>query len=44
MPEVKFDIAEPYGSKQLSPFNSQNTFKQRDIAILYDVSKRWEDG
>lgn len=35
MPEVKFDIAEPYGSKQLSPFNSQNTFLSREILPYY---------
>ena len=35
MPEVKFDIVEPYGSKQLSPFNSQNTFLSREILPYY---------
>ena len=35
MPEVKFDVVEPYGSKQLSPFNSQNTFLSREILPYY---------
>lgn len=35
MPEVKFDTNKPYGSKQLSPFNSQNTFLSRKILPHY---------
>ena len=35
MPEVKFDTNKPFGSKQLSPFNSQNTFLSRKILPHY---------
>ena len=34
-PEVKFDVKKPYGSKQLSPFNSQNTFLSREVLPYY---------
>ncbi len=34
-PEVKFDVQKPYGSKQLSPFNSQNTFLSREVLPHY---------
>jgi len=38
MPIVKFDeITGPYGSDQLSPFNSQNTFIHRDALPFYCV-------
>ena len=34
-PEVKFDVQKQYGSKQLSPFNSQNTFLSRKVLPHY---------
>lgn len=36
-PVVKFDHYSPYGSKQLSPFNSQNTFVAREAIPKYMV-------
>jgi hypothetical protein len=37
MPCVKFDECLPYGSNQISPFNSQNTFVHRDAIPFYMV-------
>ena len=37
MPCVKYDISLPYGSNQISPFNSQNTFLAREIIPHYMV-------
>ena len=34
---VKYDIKSPYGSRQLSPFNSQNTFLAREVLPYYMV-------
>ena len=34
-PCVKFNIEEPFASKQLSPFNCQNTFIHRDVIPYY---------
>lgn len=34
-PEVKYDVARPYGSSQKSPFNSQNTFIAREAIPHY---------
>jgi len=37
-PEVNYnDIKEPYGSHQISPFNSQNTFLAREVIPYYAV-------
>jgi hypothetical protein len=36
-PIVKYDIKEPYGSKQIAPFNSQNTFIAREAIPYYAV-------
>ena len=37
MPVCKFDRFEPFGSKQISPFNSQNTFLSREVLPYYAV-------
>ena len=37
MPCVKYDPISPYGSNQLSPFNSQNTFIAREAIPYYSV-------
>lgn len=37
MPCVKYDIKKPFGSNQISPFNSQNTFIHRDALPYYMV-------
>jgi hypothetical protein len=37
MPCVKYDINSPYGSNQISPFNSQNTFLAREVIPHYMV-------
>ncbi len=37
MPCVKYDISSPYGSNQISPFNSQNTFIAREVIPYYMV-------
>ena len=36
-PEVKFNFKKPFGSYQISPFNSQNTFFHRDVIPYYMV-------
>jgi hypothetical protein len=36
-PTVKYDIKSPFGSNQVSPFNSQNTFLDRRILPYYMV-------
>lgn len=36
-PEVKFSFKKPFGSYQVSPFNSQNTFFHRDVIPYYMV-------
>ena len=36
-PCVKYDSHLPYGSNQISPFNSQNTFLHRDVLPYYMV-------
>ena len=36
-PCVKYDIASPYTSNQIGPFNSQNTFIHRDVLPYYMV-------
>ena len=36
-PQVHFHIADFFGSEQLSPFNSQNTFLHRDVFPAYCV-------
>ena len=36
-PCVKYDIQQPYGSLQTSPFNSQNTFVAREVIPYYMV-------
>lgn len=36
-PCVKYDIQKPYGSLQISPFNSQNTFIAREVIPYYMV-------
>ena len=36
-PEVKFTFNRPFGSYQISPFNSQNTFFHRDVIPYYMV-------
>jgi hypothetical protein len=36
-PIVKYDRYTPYGSNQLSPFNSQNTFLSREVLPYYMV-------
>jgi len=35
MPTVKFNVGAPYGSKAISPFNSQNTFLLREVIPFY---------
>ena len=35
MPCVKYNDISPYGSNQLSPFNSQNTFIAREVIPYY---------
>lgn len=37
MPCVKYNIETPYGSDQISPFNSQNTFISREVIPYYMV-------
>lgn len=37
MPCVKFDVKSPYGSEQISPFNTQNTFFHRDVIPYFSV-------
>ena len=37
MPVCKFDKFKPFGSNQISPFNSQNTFLHRDVIPYYTV-------
>jgi len=36
-PMVKFSIDQPYGSTDISPFNSQNTFLAREVIPFYSV-------
>ena len=36
-PIVKYDITSPFGSAQISPFNSQNTFLHREVLPYYMV-------
>lgn len=36
-PCVKYSIKEPYGSKRIAPFNSQNTFLAREVIPYYAV-------
>ena len=35
MPEVKFDTDKPFCSRQVGPFNSQNTFLSREVLPYY---------
>ena len=37
MPVCKFNKFEPFGSNQIAPFNSQNTFLHRDVIPYYTV-------